>query len=375
MGLFKADPPPPPDYGPLIQASAAATTQATALAKEQFAWAKNAYASDKTISDQVTSAFLNNMNTQSQNAAEDRARYKATFQPLEDSLVSDAQSYASPERKAQEMGRAQAGVAQQFDAKRQAAQTELEGFGINPSSTRFAALDIGMRANQGAAEAGAADAASRAVDDRAIALRDSAINIGKGYPAQSTAEIASSGNAGSGAAGTALNTTASGASSMGTAPGYFNQATAGIGQQGALMGQNYANQVAYTNAQNAANPLSGILGTVAGIGAKAFGLNSGGAIPNPSFGYSPGGAVDPKTSPSGGAIPDDVSARLTPGEFVIPTDTVRWLGEKHFHSMIDKSRQDRQAMGNQSGAQPKPMQAIPHPAAFQSRPMSALPVR
>lgn len=380
MGLFKPDPPKPPDYSPLIAASTKQTELATKLAQEQFDWAKGAYEDNKGLVDKVTTQFLDTMQTQADNAAKDRARYESTFQPLEDSLVADAQSYASPERKAAEMGRAQAGVAQQFEAKRQAASRELESYGINPSATRFAALDIGLRADQGAAEAAAADAAGRAVDDRAMALRADAINLGRGYPAQSLNEVNASGNAGQGAAGTANNATITGANTMGTGIGWSGVAGSSIGQTGSLMGQQYNDQLAYQKALNESSGWGSILGLVGGIGTKMLGFGSGGGVPsvapntfdmtNPSGFYSDGGPVKRDASPSAGAIPDDVPARLTAGEFVVPADVVRWKGEEFFHKLNENSRTKRA----ETTPPPKRMSALPGSPAFQSRAHAGLPV-
>lgn len=363
MGLFKPDAPKPPDYGPLIKASAAAATQSAALAKEQFAWAKDAYASDKAVSDKVTASFLDSMETAKANSLKDRQRYETTFQPLEDSLVKDAQDYNSPERKAQEMGRAQAGVAQQFEAKRQASTRELESYGINPASTRFAALDMGLRAEQGAAEAAAADRASRDVDAKGMALRSDAINVGNKLPTQSMAYTSQQGALGSGAVGADATTTGTGASTMGTALGWNGASNSAIGQQGNLMAQDYKNRYDYSQTPTGVGAL---LGYVAGNATKALSFFGGGGSTLSSAGaglYSEGGAVKTKQSPSAGAIPDDVPARLSAGEFVIPKDVVAWKGEEFFHKLNMSAREKR----GETSPPRREMGAIPHPATFVSR--------
>jgi hypothetical protein len=40
-------------------------------------------------------------------------------------------------------------------------------------------------------------------------------------------------------------------------------------------------------------------------------------------------------------VEDDVPAAVNVGEFVVPADTVSWLGEKHFHSLTEKARKER----------------------------------
>jgi hypothetical protein len=149
-----------PNYGPIIRAQKEMAAEDMALQRQQFQWAQQTYNENKATTDKVVDSFLQTQAANNANAAKDRARYESIFQPLEDSLAKDALDYASPERKAKEMGRAQANVAQNFEAGRQNAVRDLEAFGINPGATRFAALDTGIRIQQGAAEAAAANQAA-----------------------------------------------------------------------------------------------------------------------------------------------------------------------------------------------------------------------
>ena len=93
----------------------------------------------------------------------------------------------------------------------------------------------------------------------------------------------------------------------------------------------------------------------------------GGAIPGP------GQAVPDAASPSGGGATDDVNAKLTAGEFVLPEDVTRWIGEKKLQDMILKARDEK------AGAKAKPTkgEAIPSgPPAYVSRPgVGAIPMR
>lgn len=348
--------PPPPDYGPIIAASSKASEAAQKLAQEQFDWAKQAYASDKQVTDKVTDEFLSTMDLAKDNAVKDRQRYESTFQPLEDQLVAESQDYATPERKAQEMGRAQAGVAQQFDAKRTAATQQLESFGINPSATRFAALDMGIRATQAAAEAAAADTASRNVDDKAEALRATAIDIGRGMPAQVNQSLGVSGNAGQGAAGTTNNATTVGANTMGTSATYSGIASNALSAWGGALGNSYdAAMAKYKADSESSSGVGSLLGLVGGVAGKAFGLNNGGIVPGK--GYGNGGVVKPHNSPTMGAIPDDVPAKLTAGEMVIPKDVVGWFGQKHFFNLMDKAGKERGEAIATTGARPRSVPA------------------
>jgi hypothetical protein len=106
---------------------------------------------------------------------------------------------------------------------------------------------------------------------------------------------------------------------------------------------------------------------------KVLGFQEGGqvpqqAIPVPSGG-TPGGFVPHHASPSGGQVEDDVDAKLTAGEFVMPKDVSQWMGQKAMVTQIDKARQEMQMFGNRNdiGGEPAPGQPSPNPQ-FVSRP-------
>lgn len=321
--MCASDAPPPPDLGPLIEVAKKSADQSFELASKQFEWAKQAYAADKTVTDKVSSALLKSMEFSQANAEKDRARYESIYQPIEDDFVDEANNYDTAARRDLEMGRAQAGVAQQFDAAREAATRELESYGINPSATRYAALDLGARTAQAAASAAAGTNASLQVENTGRDLKRQAIDIGRGYPSQVNQSSAAGGSAGGGATGAALSGTASGASTMGTATQWTGAGNSALGTWGNTVNQGYANQLDAYKAEQSTG-----LGAILGMGLKIAGFDKGGAVP-----------VD--LSPSRGAIPDDVPSALTPGEFVLPEDVVRWKGEEFFNRLVEKSRTDK----------------------------------
>jgi hypothetical protein len=337
--------PAPPDYSQLAAVSKESAELSYKLGKEQLDWAKEQYGKDSAITGKVVDQFLSDMADTSANAKKDRARYEQIFQPLEQDLAKDAATYASPEKKDLEVGRAQANVGQQFASARTQAEAQLEGYGINPSATRFGALDIGMRANEAAAKAAAGNQASENVDNTARALRSEAINVGKGYPGSIAQSYASSQGQGNSAGGQALATTASGASTMGTAPQWQQIGNSAVGQWGNILNTGYQNQLSAWQAnQQSSSGIGGALGIVGGIIA---GLAEGGTVPESGAIPAPapaatgqGGAVPVDASPSRGGAIDDVPARLTPGEFVVPQDVVRWKGEEFMQKLIAKSRED-----------------------------------
>lgn len=358
----KSSAPKPPNYKPLMKAAQQASELSYRLGQEQLAWAREQYARDSAITGRVVDQFLADQSENSANARADRERYERIFQPLEESLAREAEEYATPEKRAAEMGRAQAGVAQQYQQARQAAQAELEGYGINPSATRFAALDIGMRANEAAAQAAAGNQAGLAVDDRARALRSEAINVGRGYPGQVAQQYGTAQGAGGAASGAQLNQTQSGAQTMGTGLQWTGTGNSALGVWGNTLNQGYQNQLERWKANQSSS--TGIGGLIGGITGLALGFDDGGAVPEAST----GGGVPVSASPTRGAAIDDVSARLTPGEFVVPKDIVAWKGEEFFQNLIKKSRENK---GENTVAAPDMRAAIPTAPSFRTQAIAA----
>lgn len=362
MGKSKA--PAAPNYDKIAAASEKAAQLQYDLGKEQLEWAKKTYAEDKETYGKIIDGFLSDMDETSKQAAEDRAFYKQNFQPLEQALVNEAKNYDTKERRTKEMGAAQAGVAQQYDAQRENAQRELEAYGIDPSSTRYAALDIGMRTAQAAAQAAAGTGASNRVEDVGRALRSEAVNIGRGYPGQIASSYGTSSQMGGGAGQLTGQSTSVGGQTMGNPQGYFSGANASLGTWGNTLNTSYQNQLDRWKAnQSASSGWGSALGLIGGIAGKAFGLADGGAVPDPRE----VGAIPEEMSPSGGETVDDVPANLNVGEFVIPDDVVSWYGEKHMYGLIEKAAKERAMAQQTTGAIPEVSAAAPGPTALQTQ--------
>lgn len=353
----KSDPPPAPDYSALAQASEKSANYAYELAKRQQDWAEKTYTENKGVSDLVIEQALGQLDKQTADADRARQRYQALFEPLEEQLAFDAESYASPERQEVEAGKAEADVAAQFNQARQAAQDRLESFGVDPSQTRAGALDLGTRVAEAAAQASAGNQARTQTENIGRALRSEAINVGRGYPGQIAGAAAGAGAAGNQAANTGLATTASGAQTMGTGQGWQGMGNQAISGWGNILNAGFNNQLdAWTAKQQNSSGWGDILGKVAGIGLGAAGFAEGGAIPDPD-----GTMVPPEASPSGGAIPDDIPAeidgqmpaQINSGEFIVPQDVVKWVGEKGMQDFILKSRKQMQGANGERPAQPE----------------------
>lgn len=360
------DTPKAPDYGPLIQAMKQSSDFSFAMSQDQLAWAKKVYADNKKVSNIVIDKALGEMDKQIQDAANARQRYKTIYQPLEEQAAYDAQSFASPQRQEFEAGKAEADVAAQFEAARNTAQQRLESFGVDPSQTRSQALDLGTRVAEAAAQASAGNQARQNTEAIGRQLRDQAINVGRGYPAQISGSTAGGSQSGNQAVNTGLATTASGAQTMGTAPMWQQIGNQGVGEWGNLLNTGFSNSLdAWKANQQSSSGIGSALGAIGGL-VTAF-VEDGGVIPSPHYAAG-GGPIPASASPSGGAIPDDVPAvvdgqgpaQLNAGEFVVPRDVTAWLGEQQLQKIIMKARNDMNGGDKTRPAQPEMKPATPH---------------
>jgi hypothetical protein len=372
MSDFFSDEPehatPDPRYDALIQISQQQAQQDFELKREQFDWAKSAYAENKGVSDDIVTRSLDAQDEQFANAREDRDAYDSTFRPLENSLAQEAQDYASEGRKDLNRGRASAQVAQNFDAQRQNTMRELEGYGINPGAVRYAGLDSAWRAGQAAAQAAAANQADQQTEQIGRDLRTQAIQVGQTDASRALQETQLGLSAGSTASNTQLATTQSGANTMGTGLQWAGAGNTAINTANtALTDQNKVALEQQKLDQENTSGFGEALGLAAGIGAKKYFSAEGGAIPeNPNM-------VPPSASPSGGKAIDDVEARLSPGEFVIPEFAARWYGEKFLQNLVTKAEVAVKGEDDGEPAKPEMKQALPAPPTYQSPGARALP--
>jgi hypothetical protein len=412
------------DFMPIIMASQqaeAARAQAARdneiadrqfkIQQDQFDYFKQQNERDRTALQPVIEAITANQQQNATFSKDLQDRYKSVYQPLEDQLISDANSYASPERKNLEMGRSMALVTGQMEGQRRSSIRNLESFGIDPTAARYAGLDANFRAMSGANSAAAGNLASQRVDDTARALREKAIAIGQAYPGNSNNASNSSVNAGNSATSNTLNLTNTDANTTGTPMQYagaglqansnannaLNAGTAAINSMNSAYGNIYNNENNTYNRSSGWGSLLGLLGGAAiggmagGPGGAAVGSNIGkwfGSSGNNGTGmqfpiansnggfdqggwYAEGGAVPKHASPTGGSAIDDVPAQLTAGEFVVPKDVASWKGEEFFQKLIEQSRKAKQG----AVAKPEVGVAPQQPPTFVSRPQGgALPV-
>lgn len=264
---------------PLVGQAAAADIEISkdwlALTREQY----NEGLKRQDVTDALTGKVVaQQLATQDQAntwAQEDRTRTKEVFQPLQDQFIETAQNYDSPEKQAAAAATAKAGIAQSAAAQQMASQRSMASMGVNPNSGRFAGVSRAGEIGTALASAGSANAARTQVQDKALALRADAINMGNGLASSTAAAYGIGTNAGNSAVGNngasnanfyangaAMNAGYGGAANANASAGGMLNTQYGIQQQG----------IASANAANSANNgsvMSGI-GSLAGAGVSLF---------------------------------------------------------------------------------------------------------
>lgn len=347
----KAKAPPAPDYSQIAAAQQKSAEYSLQLGREQLAWAREQYSMDRDLTDIVVADHMRRQDALDEQGAADRKRYEEVYQPLEDELVKDSKDYNSAARREMEAGQAQSDVTAQFELARTAAQDRLESFGIDPSQTRSAALDTSSRIAEATARAGAGNMARERVEGIGRALRSEAINVGRGYPGQVAQSYGLAMQSGNAAVNNQLATTQSGSQSMGNPTqwqGLGNDALTGWANTLNMGFQNQMDRAKFKQQQSGG--WGSALGMIGGIGMRyamgGFGAAEGGTVPEQAEVDAQlahqGVPITDEMQPPGNPAIDGVPARLTPGEFVVPEDVVRWKGEEFFQRTIESARKKKE---------------------------------
>lgn len=183
-------------------------------------------------------------------------------------ILSEANNFSEPERRAALFGEASSDIAQAFASSRATSARQLARMGVNPSDGATAAQSTQTAIGEAMAKATAGSQSSKEARAEGLQLKSNAVNMLSGYPAQASglsgagAGFASSGLglANSGLAG--LN---SGATSASTMAGQWGSNATGMFNAQA----NY--KIAADRAAADADPFASLLGVGAKLGAAAIG--------------------------------------------------------------------------------------------------------
>lgn len=266
-----------------------------ALSRDQFDWNKWIYDRDIAPANQANQElqmllaedYLDSSRQQKEFAQEQRDEYRNTFLPNERKVVADAAGYDADANINRRAGRAVANVDQQFSKSIGQRARAAGRYGLGSS-----AFTSGMARDslaQAATAAGAATNEANNTEDKAIALRAGAANLGRGLPNTSAQFFAGSGNANAGASGASSESAA--AAGRGTT--FMNQAynnrIGGINNSGIMLANANANEAARWGqitqglggltgaAWNAAGGWGGVTGRFGGLfGSRPYAGGMGG---------------------------------------------------------------------------------------------------
>lgn len=181
------------------------------LSRDQLDWEKQKYAEDAPTraaaekrAQEVSDASLASMNYAMNQAKDSEAYNKGTFRPLEQQLVSGAQTYDTPGRRNQEAGAAVAEVNRQVGAQRLATAQELAQSGVSPESGKAQALASMVDVGAAKAAAGADYTARKNVEQQGYARMADAAALGRNLPSQQATQQQISTTAGNASVGAAM---------------------------------------------------------------------------------------------------------------------------------------------------------------------------
>jgi hypothetical protein len=259
-----------PDYTPIAQADEQQANQDYQLQEQELNWSKQQYANEEPYVNQLLQQDISNSGSQSAIAGQQQQFYDSTYQPIEKEFATEAQNYGNADNQNQQAGAAEASVASSYDAARASAQSSLESYGIDPSQTRFGALDLGTQVSQAAATAAAGTQSRLNTQMTGLQLESQAINTGRGYAnsvAQSFGGAASSGASGVSSYNNAYGTGA-GANTGSTAFG--NQGVNAFSGAGNALNQGFSNaldsdKLGYQEGNTLFQNISGLAGGALGF--------------------------------------------------------------------------------------------------------------
>lgn len=277
--MGKASAPAAPNYAPIAAADQQMAQDSYQLGQQQLQWGKDQFNTvwpyaQQYLTQQVNSSAANTASAQAQ-----QQYYDKTYQPIETSFANTANNYNSPTQANQMAGQAEADVANNFDAQRASSLQSLESYGIDPSQTRYGALDLGTRISQAAATAAAGTQSRLNTQATGLALQGEAINIGRGYPSSIAQSYDTATNAGNSGMATANSTINTGANAMNSSVGFMNSANGFNNSAVGALNTGYNNALAgaqFTANQNA-NFMGG-LGSLFGAGLGVASTNLSGSL-------------------------------------------------------------------------------------------------
>ena len=266
-------PSPDPNIGKAEQQMAdLSTTEYNTFMNQIYPTLKQQSQQQSDNANQVTQADLAAMKQQSALTTNYQDRITNVLQPLQDSIVADANNYNTPGYEQQQAESAMGDVSNAYDAQRSSQLQQQEAYGIDPTSGAAQTNNQALGVQESAAQAAAGTRARQAAEQLGWSRKLDAANMISGLPSNQTTSLTAATNAGASglsAGQTGFNNTMATSGALGSATGSAMQGWGTVGQLG--LGTFNAQTNAF-NAQQAANAQTsagwgGALGS--GIGAYA----------------------------------------------------------------------------------------------------------
>lgn len=269
--MGKSSAPAAPDYAPVAAADEQSAQLQYSLGQQQLAFGQQQFNEIAPYEQQFLQQQTASSAAETAQAGADQQYYNQTYQPIQTALASEAQNYSSPANATQQAGSAMADVSSAFNQNKASTLASLESYGIDPSQTRYQALDLGANISQAAATAAAGTQAYQNNYLTGMGLQQNAVNTGMGFAGQISSNYGGASSSGSSGITSANQTTNTAVNAQGSPSSYFgNSVNANNGAASAL-NLGYQNSLAGANfnASQSAGLSSGI-GSAVGMAGMAL---------------------------------------------------------------------------------------------------------
>lgn len=214
------------------------------LARDSFDWFRQEYERTRPQRDaaaerdgKIADAQLSGMNFATDEARRVSGRNQSVFEPLENKLVADSQTFDTPERRAQAAAEATADVESAVGRAQQANQRALMRSGVTLDSPAALALQQDAALGKARMVAGATGAATRNVEQQGYARRMDAAALGRGLPSNQATQQQIATNSGSAAVNSGAGAIGAAQAGVPIMQAGFNTAQQGLNSAGSLFGQ------------------------------------------------------------------------------------------------------------------------------------------
>lgn len=261
---------PPPDYGPMAEATKYGVDVAERLGTRQMDFAQRQYEEMKPLAERVAASQIAAQEQQMRQAQEYYDYQTGTFRPVEQGLVKQAQEFDTEAYRERLASQAAADTARAFGTAEGITARNLARRGADPGSGNALAMQGQNALTLASARAGAATGARERAEQTGFARKLDVVGLGRNLPGASTAAYQSATGAGSAGVNTAMSAGNQYSNAFGQGAGYQLQgAQMGIQGQGQILNSQTS---VYNTAQSQADPLASVIGM--GLGAYAGGYGS-----------------------------------------------------------------------------------------------------